>query len=106
MFSRNKLANILVFIISFSLFFFMVEIVLRTTHLFGAKVSWSEPDRVIAWRYTPNKKFWYYKKENDHPITGRINRYGWKDKDWSLEKKENTFRIAVLGDSFVEALNI
>jgi hypothetical protein len=56
-------------------------------------------------RFTPGHNYWY-SKENDHPITGRINSYGWRDKEWSLRKPQDTYRIAVLGDSVVEALQV
>jgi hypothetical protein len=82
-----------------------LEVLLRLTHLFGAAVSWSQPDPLLGYRYVPHKRYWFF-KENDHPITGRINRYGFRDKDWSMEKPEDTYRIAVLGDSFVEAFAV
>lgn len=47
-----------------------------------------------------------FNKENDHPITGKINSYGWRDKELSLKKPQNTYRIAVLGDSLVEAFQV
>jgi hypothetical protein len=82
-----------------------IEILLRTTHLFGARVSCSKPDPVLSWRFLPHCNYWHY-KENDHPITGKINSYGWRDKEWTLKKSPNTYRIAVLGDSYVQALEI
>lgn len=84
--------------------FFILEILLRTTHLFGARISWSIPDPFLGWRFKPGK-YWSF-QENDHPITWSVNRFGWKDKEWSLEKSEGTIRVAVLGDSYVEALQV
>ncbi len=78
---------------------------MRATHLFGARISWVQPDAVLGFRFVPNHKYWY-NKENDHPITGKINKFGWRDKNWKLDKLKNTYRIAVLGDSYVEALQI
>ena len=78
---------------------------MRTTHLFGAKISWSQPDEVLGWRFTAGSKYWS-NKENDHPITGRINSYGWRDKEWLPQKPDNLYRIAVLGDSYVEGFEI
>jgi lysophospholipase L1-like esterase len=78
---------------------------LRTTHLFGARPCWTRPDPVLHYRFVPGAKYWS-KKENDHPITGRINRYGWRDKEWQLHKRPDEYRIAVLGDSFVEGYEV
>ena len=35
-----------------------------------------------------------------------INSFGWRDKERTLEKSNNTYRIAVLGDSYVEAFQV
>ena len=99
------IANILVSFVIFFAFILTLELVLRATHLFGARISYSEPDPILGWRHTPKSKYWFY-EENDHPITGRINSYGWRDKEWSLKKPENVYRIAVLGDSMVEAFQV
>ena len=83
----------------------ILEMVLRTTHLFNARVSWTEPDRDIGWRFTPGREYWFF-GENDHPITGRINSTGWRDKERTVETPASTYRIAVLGDSYVEAFQV
>jgi hypothetical protein len=82
-----------------------LEVVLRATHLAGARVAWTEPDDRIGWRFTPGHEYWHF-KENDHPISGRINSMGWRDAERTREKPAGTFRIAVIGDSFVEALQV
>jgi hypothetical protein len=81
------------------------EFLFRRHHFWGARVSWSEPDSMIAYRYTPGAVYWS-DRENKHPISGRINNYGWRDRDWTLAKAPATIRIAVLGDSFVEAFQV
>lgn len=103
--SKKIIATIFVSLVIFCLFILILEIVLRTTHLFGARVSWSKPDPILGWRYIPNSTYWCC-KENDHPITGKINSYGWRDKEWVLKKSPNTYRIAIIGDSFVEAFQV
>lgn len=102
---RNIIINVLIIFITFLALLSILEIILRTTHLFGAKVHWSEPDPILGYRFTPGRKYWFY-GENDHPIKGRINSYGWRDKEWSLKKPNGICRIAVLGDSFVEAFQV
>ena len=91
--------------IVFLLLFVTLETTLRKTHLFGARVSASMPDPILKWRFTPNHSYWFF-QENDHPITGKFNSFGWRDHEWALAKAPNTFRIAVLGDSFVEAFQV
>lgn len=83
----------------------LLEVVLRSTHLFNARLSWTEPDREIGWRFTPGREYWFF-AENDHAITGRINAMGWRDRERSVKKAPRTFRIAVLGDSYVEAFQV
>jgi len=83
----------------------LVEGVLRTTHLFNARLAFTQPDRTIAYRFTPGRTYWF-QGENDHSITGQINRLGWRDRERSLHKPSGTFRIAVIGDSFVEAFQV
>jgi hypothetical protein len=102
---RATAARILLSVVVLSLFILALEIVLRTTHLFGATTSPSEPCPVLSWRFTPGRKYWR-NGENDHPIVGRINSHGWRDKEWSLRKAQGTYRIAVLGDSMVEAFQV
>jgi len=83
----------------------LVEVVLRTTHLFGARLAWVEPDRVIGWRFTPDRDYWFF-KENDHAITGRINSHGWRDRERDAVPAQGKYRVAVIGDSFVEAFQV
>ncbi|MFH1755775.1 MAG: hypothetical protein ABIA59_08750 [Candidatus Latescibacterota bacterium] len=102
---RHVARNAALVILSLIIMLFILEIVFRTTHLFGARISWREPDPLMGWRSTPNSTYWYI-KENNHPVIGRNNSFGWRDKERTLVKPENTYRIAVLGDSFVEALEV
>ena len=99
------LLNILISFIIFLVFFGILEVVLRTTHLFNAKTSWVKPDPTLGFRYIPGSKYYHY-YENNHPIMGRINRYGWRDKEWSLNKPQHVYRITVLGDSLVASWDI
>jgi hypothetical protein len=93
------------FILSLIIVLLVLEVFLRATHLFGARISWREPNPLIGWRSTPNSEYWYM-KENDHPVTGRVNSFGWRDIERTLAKPEGTYRVAVLGDSFVEGLEV
>jgi hypothetical protein len=101
----GRLQTIVLTLLMFLLVIVTLEIVMRTTHLFGAKMSYAEPDYRLGWRFTPGRSYWHF-KENDHPISGTINRFGYRDRDWTIEKPENVYRIAVLGDSYVVAFQV
>lgn len=100
-----KWAKMLLLLVPFVIMGVLVEITLRTTHLFGARISWSEPDPFLGWRNSPGRTYWH-RLEADHAITGRMNNFGWRDIDRMPQKETETYRIAFLGDSMVEALNV
>lgn len=103
--NNSIINNILLSILTSIIFLAIVEFVFRTTHIFGAKVSNSRPDKLVGWTNIPNSRSWHF-KENDHPILLEYNNYGWRDRKWSLKKAKNTYRVAVLGDSYVEAKQV
>jgi len=102
---KRRMKNLFFVLVAFFIFLGVSEVVFRMTHLFNARISCSEPDPVLGWRFTPGRSYWFY-KENDHPITGRINRFGWRDREWSLRPPDGVYRIAVLGDSYVESFQV
>ena len=63
----------------------LLEIFLRATHLGGARLSWSQPDSLIGWRFTPNKAYYHF-GENETPRVGRINSLWWRDKERIVEE--------------------
>lgn len=102
----KKLAiNLSLTIVSVIFVLAIVSVVLRYTHLFGARIAFSMPDEEVGFRFVPNKRYWSF-KENDHPISGRFNRFGWRDVNWPVAKPAGEYRIAVLGDSFVESFQV
>ncbi len=82
-----------------------LEVLLRTTHLFGARLAWAEPDDLIVYRFTAGSSYWQF-KENDHPISGKINRWGWRDRERELEKPPGVSRVCFLGDSMLAAFEV
>ncbi len=102
---RRLVQNILLLLASSSLLIIVFEVVLRTTHLFDARLAYSKPDSVLAYRFIPGAEY-YHHKENPKAITGTFNNFGWRDRDWNIEKSQGVTRIAVLGDSFVEAFQV
>jgi len=82
-----------------------VELFFRTTHFLGARISWAVADPWLGWRLAPGHNYWYG-HENKNPVLWDVNRYGWRDHNWTLKKPDDVFRIAMLGDSYVEALQV
>jgi hypothetical protein len=92
-------------LVVFCLFLLILEVILRTTHLFNARISWSEPDETYGWRFAPKAEYWNRPVEGGRS-SGIINSYGWRDVEWSLNKKPGVYRVAVVGDSYVEAFQV
>ena len=97
---RNLLLSVCALLIALG----ATELALRATHAFGARRSWTEPDPEIGWRFEPGREYWFF-KENDHAITGRINGLGWRDRERERTKRAD-IRVAVIGDSYVEAFQV
>jgi lysophospholipase L1-like esterase len=60
-------------------------------------------DDVRGFRSRPGQRGWY-RGEGEAYLS--INSWGYRDRDHDLAKPANTFRIAVLGDSFVQASQV
>jgi hypothetical protein len=102
---KNITINIIFFFITIMILIAGVEILLRCTHLFNARIAIAKPDPLLGWSFVPNGRYWS-NSENNHPISGKFNSFGWRDREWSVEKETGILRIAVLGDSFVEAFQV
>src|SRR6266404_8150853 len=79
----------------------LVEIGLRLIGFSYPEFYGADAQRGYSLR--PNREGWY-RKEGEAYV--RINSDGLRDREHSKTKVPNTFRIAVLGDSFVEALQV
>jgi hypothetical protein len=103
-FCKLLLANILIFLVVG----IIIEIGGQTYAYFhpAYKVIPFAPHPVLGWRFIPN---------TEHIITGnhwyarefsakvKINSHGFRDLERKIEKKNNTIRVALLGDSMVAA---
>jgi hypothetical protein len=102
---KNFLKTVAFSFVVFCLFFLILEVTLRKTHLFNARISWSEPDEVYGWRFAPKAEYWNRPAEGGQS-SGMINSYGWRDGEWSLHKNPQVYRVAAVGDSYVEAFQV
>lgn len=97
---RNFLYNLILLVVVVIFTLLSAEVILRTTHLFGARTSFTKPDDKYGWRFVPLATYWY------NNASGKINRYGWRDVAWELNKALGVYRVAIVGDSFVEAFQV
>src|SRR5436190_2758112 len=98
---RVVLRRLFLFIISFAIALFMAEIGLRL-----AGFTYFNPyivDRDLGFTLRPNAEGWWTKEGRAYI---KINSNGLRDVEHSFTKPDNTIRIAVLGDSFAEALQV
>ena len=62
-----------------------------------------EPDSVFGMMHRPGLRYW----QRDEGLGYvEINSEGFRDREWPITKPHDEFRIAVLGDSYVEAVQV
>jgi hypothetical protein len=77
------------------------EFLLRVTRL--GKADFYTYDSTRGWTLKPNASGWERGETNTYL---RVNRYGLRGPEISLQRPKDTLRIAVLGDSFTEAQQV
>jgi hypothetical protein len=80
------------------------EVGVRMLHLVPDRF-W-EPDPLLGVRLIPGSTGWWTQEDREFVVPVRINSHGHRDSERSYDKAAGTFRILVLGDSFVEALQV
>jgi hypothetical protein len=65
-----------------------------------------EPDPVLGARLIPGKHGWWTQEDREFLVPVTINHQGLRDVEHQYTKPPGTFRILVLGDSFVEAMHV
>ena len=65
-----------------------------------------EPDSLRGVRLTAGKRGWWTQEDREFVVPVQINRNGLRDVEHAYAKPPGTFRILVLGDSFVEAMHV
>src|SRR5438552_4065716 len=61
------------------------------------------PDRAIGYRYAPDMP---YHQRGEGASDGRTSHRGWRDRDYATAKAPGTTRILVVGDSYVQGLQV
>lgn len=64
---------------------------------------WYQPDPQLGWTLRPGIAAWAIREGRGYV---EVNAAGWRDQDHPLDKPANIYRIAVLGDSYAEAMQV
>lgn len=73
------------------------------------QVLFLQPDRKLGWKHAPNLSFtWtgHYWYAADFSVPVRSNRRGFRDVTTNFDKPAGVTRVALLGNSFLEALQV
>jgi len=79
----------------------LFEVILRAVG-FSAP-AWYRPDPALGWALRPGVEGRFNREGNAYV---RINSAGLRDREHAIEKPANAYRIAVLGDSYAEAMQV
>jgi lysophospholipase L1-like esterase len=82
----------------------LLEAGVRWVHLVPDRF-W-EPDPVLGVRLIPESLGWWTQEDREFVVPVRINGHGRRDVERQFAKPPGTFRVLVLGDSFVEAMQV
>lgn len=99
---RTIVRKLLLLLVSTLFGLALCELALR---LFGQHYSGSTytADALVGWSLRPGAEAW----ETDEGVAwSRINRHGYRDRERTVPKPANTYRVAVLGDSITEARQV
>jgi len=101
--SRERLARLFLIAATLAMCAVLVEIGLRVAGL--SFPNFGLPDTSRGWALRPGVAG-IVRGENPDAVAIRINQAGFRDRDHSTSKPPNTLRIAVLGDSYAEAMQV
>ncbi len=99
--TKRRVFKLVTLILSLAFGLLVCEVALRL-------VGYSQPDfyrpsETLGYELTPGISGWYTKEGRSWV---EINNDGARDVEWPLEKPADAFRVAVVGDSYVEALQV
>ncbi|QQG43460.1 MAG: SGNH/GDSL hydrolase family protein [Candidatus Daviesbacteria bacterium] len=68
-------------------------------------ITWQN-DPLLGRRLTPKQQGWFVSSTKEYFTWITVNQAGWPDADHSFAKPADTFRIVIIGDSFVENFQV
>lgn len=100
---RRRIGNLFLGLVSCLAVLLAAELLLR---LFGYQAALSQfylTDPLLGWRLRPNAEGWQTEEGKQFV---RINSAGYRDLEREIKKPKDVYRIAVLGDSFTQAMEV
>jgi lysophospholipase L1-like esterase len=82
----------------------LLEVGVRSLHLVPDRFWEPDPSRGV--RLIAGKRGWWTQEDREFVVPVQINHAGFRDVEHAEAKPAGTFRILVLGDSFVEAMHV
>ena len=68
---------------------------------------WYRPDPALGWSLRPATQGWFTKRyAAARPVFVRVSEAGFRDREHTLDKPDEVFRVAVLGDEQSEAMHV
>ncbi len=101
---RELLAGLLLASIGIVFALGVLELGIRMLHLVPDRF-W-EPDPILGVRLIPGDRGWWTQEDREFVVPVQINHQGLRDVEHAYAKAPGVFRILVLGDSFVEAMQV
>lgn len=98
----TKIKNISLFIFSFCITILIIEIYIRSTGI--SMPSYVFDDNVIGRTHKPNSEIFEAKAEGF--CIDEVNKFGYIGPAYPMKRNINTIRIALLGSSYVEGLQV
>ncbi len=112
----SKLSPLILIFLGFLLPLTSIEIGLRIYQALGYRQILSITPQRTTLRFYDNKTFgnalvpnqegWFVPLTKEYFTWVEVNSDGWPDIEHTVKKQENTFRIIILGDSFVENMQV
>jgi hypothetical protein len=98
-------ANLAISLAALLLMAALLEVGLRLFYPPASLVkSYRLPDPILGWRLQAGAEV--VRRRPEYRVTVAINSQGWRDVEHPVDKPAGTFRVVVLGDSFMEAYTV
>jgi lysophospholipase L1-like esterase len=102
---RGRLGKLLLVLLGIGAALFVSELVVRLIFPLRMHIQFV-PDRSVGFRHAPNQRVWWTNLEREYGVWFTTNSQGDPDVERTIDKPERVYRIAVVGDSMVEAAQV